>query len=108
MLATMPVITAMGLRWQIASDFIPLLAAWGLLSHAIWFLIVGILFLISRPAGCAPEDTTNSNLYQSVVDGTLSLFAATMVIEAVLIVIGLRGAPLSMVSFTKRQGSMKP
>jgi hypothetical protein len=87
----MPVITALGLRWQIASDFIPILAAWGLLSHCVWFLIVGILFLTSQPASCAYIDDTNANLYESVVDGTLAMFAATMIIEVVLIVIGLQG-----------------
>lgn len=87
----MPVITALGLRWQIASDFIPILAAWGLLSHAVWFLIVGILFLISEPARCAKVDGLNAQLYESVVDGTLSLFAATMLLEGVLIYIGLQG-----------------
>jgi hypothetical protein len=91
----MPVITALGLRWQIASDFIPFLAAWGLLSHCIWFLIVGILFLTSRPATCAPVNDTNANLYESVVDGTLAMFAATMLIEIVLIIIGLRGGRLT-------------
>lgn len=84
-------ITALGLRWQIASDFIPFLAAWGLLSHCVWFLIVGILFLTSRPAACAPINDTNANLYESVVDGTLAMFAATMLVEIVLIIIGLRG-----------------
>lgn len=87
-------ITALGLRWQIASDFIPFLAAWGLLSHCVWFLIVGILFLTSRPATCAPVNDTNANLYESVVDGTLAMFAATMLVEIVLIIIGLRGGCL--------------
>lgn len=87
----MPVITALGLRWQIASDFIPILAAWGLLSHCVWFLIVGVLFLVSQPSDCAKEDSTNANLYESVVDGTLAMFAATCLIEIVLIIIGVRG-----------------
>ncbi len=87
----MPVIEALGLRWQIASDFIPILAAWGLLSHFVWFIIVGVLFLISKPSDCAPDHGTNANLYESVVDGTLAIFAFTMLIEVVLIFIGLRG-----------------
>lgn len=87
----MPVITALGLRWQIASDFIPILAAWGLVSHCVWFLIVGILFIVSQPSHCAKEDSVNANLYESVVDGTLTMFASTMLVEVVLVFIGLRG-----------------
>ena len=72
----------------------------------MWFLIVGILFLTSQPATCAPVNDTNANLYESVVDGTLAMFAATMLVEVVLIVIGLRGERLARAAPAGRLNSV--
>lgn len=49
----MPVITALGIRFQIASDFVPFLALWGFLTHAIYFIIFAGTFISSQPTKCS-------------------------------------------------------
>ena len=79
-------------RWQISSDFLPVLAIAGLLSHLVWFLIVGILFIISKPSDCS-ESSTPGKLLESVLDGTLVIMAISCILETPIIVFGLRGEP---------------
>ena len=50
----MPVITALGIRFQIASDFVPFLALWGFLTHAVYFIIFAGIFISSKPHNCSP------------------------------------------------------
>jgi hypothetical protein len=48
----MPVITVVGKRFQISSDFMPFLALVGFVTHSMYFIIFGAIFLISKPGGC--------------------------------------------------------
>lgn len=50
----MPVITVLGKRFPIASDFVPFLALWGFLTHAVYFIIFAGIFISSQPAKCDP------------------------------------------------------
>ena len=79
-----------GRRWQISSDFLPVLAIAGVASHVIWFIIVGSLFIISKPSSCH-DSTTDGRLLESVLDGTLIIMAISCALEVPIIIFGLQG-----------------
>ncbi len=81
-----------GRRWQISSDFLPVLAIAGLASHVIWFLIIAILFGISKPASCS-DSTPPGRLLESVLDGTLCIMGISCLLECPIIAFGLQGRP---------------
>jgi len=75
-----------------SSDFLPVLAIAGVASHVIWFFIMGILFIISKPSSCH-DRTTDGRLLESVLDGTLLIMAGSILLEVPIIIFGLRGSP---------------
>ena len=85
----MPALLCLNRRWQIATDFLPLIAVLGLIGHAIWFIVVGALFIESRPPACNSD--TSARLLRSVLDGTLLIMGLSTLLELPIIVIGLRG-----------------
>lgn len=53
----MPIITVVGMRFQISSDFVPFLAVLGFATHTIYFIIFGAIFVVSKPGNCTAEVT---------------------------------------------------
>ena len=94
-------------RWQISSDFLPVLAIAGLLSHVVWFLIVGILFIVAKPSKC-DDGTTPGKLLESVLDGTLVIMAISCAMECPIIVFGLRGTPLPALQLSRSRPRLSP
>ena len=85
----MPSLEWGGNRWAVSSDFLPVNATLGLISHAIWFIIAGLLFIIAKPHTCRSDK--GSRLLNSVFDGTLIIMAVSAILEIPMIIYGLRG-----------------
>ena len=86
-------IRAAGNHIQIASDILPLLVGVNTVLTGVWFVIVGPLLCASTPGSCV--SSPGARHYDSIWIGTLLLSATAFSIDAALIVLGLRGGPVS-------------
>ena len=85
----MPALAVAGVRWHIASDDVPLFAAFGSAFHAVWILVILLTSqsILNMPNQCHHE----GRQYIATVTGLLLCFTLGFIVEVLLIWEGCKG-----------------
>ena len=94
----MPAVKWAGRRWQIASDFVPFVAALGIVFHCVWIITMLVVLTVTRPYHC--DGSANSLNYTAVAWGIFTMFVISLFIEAALFHIGMQGEGTSTIAWT--------
>lgn len=88
----MPAVRLWGRRWHFSSDVVPIPAAVCGVFHAIWvlFLLIGAIATGEWPSDC---QTATGRQYMAVFAGLFASFVFNLVLEVLLFIHGMRGAP---------------